>query len=469
MPFPNEHAARLKSPGRYSKFRRQNEKFGKGIDAIFGVTQDGRVELQAIRFAADKFTPEQARTWLKEHDHKATTFEAAAKKGDSEGMEEVKRYDKLEALPGSIKRTDEGFLQADPIVTRTGVFSYRLPDGTVRKEFRCDEEVFCEDALKSAQMIPITDTHPSDFVTPENAQELAIGMTGENARRDGSTVRVPIKITTEAGIAAVEGGRLQLSLGYRCLLERKDGEYEGEAYTHIQRQIRCNHLALCDKARAGAQATLRLDTQDAVMVETGQDRSGSRKEKTKMPGTVKLDSSGISYEVPPEVAAEFETIRKDRDDAAGKLTEETAAKDALQAKHDALAEKVEKLEKIDNAAAIAEGVKTRVALVEKVKPMVSEEIAAKFDGMTDSEIRIEGIKSQVEKFDAEGKSDDYLAARFDAAVEAFEKSEKEKEGSQVVGKGTRKKDAEDEDPDVARQKMIEKADAAASGKDKDKE
>ena len=109
-------------------------------------------------------------------------------------MKDVKRYDFI-ALPGNIERTDEGFIKADPVVTRMGIFSYQLKDGTIRKEFRSDEEVFAADALASVQMIPITDTHPSDFVTPENASSLAIGMTGENARRDGATVRVPIKIT----------------------------------------------------------------------------------------------------------------------------------------------------------------------------------------------------------------------------------------------------------------------------------
>jgi hypothetical protein len=58
-------------------------------------------------------------------------------------------------------------------------------------------------------------------------------------------------------------------------VERKDGNFHGEPYTHVQRRIRYNHLALCDKARAGAQATLRLDADDAIMVEIGQDESGS--------------------------------------------------------------------------------------------------------------------------------------------------------------------------------------------------
>lgn len=78
-PYPNEHAARQNPTSKYTKFRRQNNKFGAGIHVIFGITSDGKSEVQAIRFDKTKFTPEQARAWLKEHDYK-TTLEVAAKK-----------------------------------------------------------------------------------------------------------------------------------------------------------------------------------------------------------------------------------------------------------------------------------------------------------------------------------------------------------------------------------------------------
>jgi hypothetical protein len=78
MPFPNEHAARLTSPDKYIRFRRDNDKGGSGVDFIFGVTKDGTAELQAIRFDKTKFTVDQARAWLKDHKHTAILFEPAA-------------------------------------------------------------------------------------------------------------------------------------------------------------------------------------------------------------------------------------------------------------------------------------------------------------------------------------------------------------------------------------------------------
>ena len=380
-------------------------------------------------------------------------------------MTDVKRFDRFD-LPGDIKRTDEGFIQADPIVTRTGVFSYRMPDGTVRKEFRSDEEVFAEESLTTVKMIPITNTHPKDWVAPGNVGELGIGMTGENARRDGDNLRVPIKITKDEGIEAIEGGRLQLSLGYKCLVERKDGEWNGEAYTHVQRRIRYNHLALCDKARAGAQATLRLDAGDAVMVESGHDESELRKEHKTMDGKVRLDS-GVSYDVPPEVEAEFGTLRKERKDAAETLAAEKTAKAELQGKLDGVSKELEELKKVDNADAIAKGVKERVELLAAVKPMLSEEDAKKADDMDDAALRIAAIMTTDKEFKAEGRDEGYIKGRFDAAVSAFAASDKAKreDGKAVIGDGSGHKD--DDDPAKAREEMQKRRDGTAKAKDKE--
>jgi len=87
MPYPNEHAARLKNPGKYKRFRRENDKFGSGIDAIWGITQDNKVELQAIRFDASKFTAAEAKKWLADHDYSPIRFEAAGRAQDMSGYE----------------------------------------------------------------------------------------------------------------------------------------------------------------------------------------------------------------------------------------------------------------------------------------------------------------------------------------------------------------------------------------------
>jgi HK97 family phage major capsid protein len=80
VPYPNEHAARLKDPAQYDEFRRENNKFGDGIHAIWGIkTKPKRkAELQAIRFDAKKWTVAAAKKWLKDHGYKPIAFEPAS-------------------------------------------------------------------------------------------------------------------------------------------------------------------------------------------------------------------------------------------------------------------------------------------------------------------------------------------------------------------------------------------------------
>ncbi|HOQ61527.1 MAG TPA: hypothetical protein PKZ08_12960, partial [Vicinamibacterales bacterium] len=77
-PYPNEHAARQSDPSKYVRFGRQKDKGGEGVDFIFGVTKDGKTELQSVRFDRSKFSPEQAKAWLKEHKMTVDLEEAKA-------------------------------------------------------------------------------------------------------------------------------------------------------------------------------------------------------------------------------------------------------------------------------------------------------------------------------------------------------------------------------------------------------
>lgn len=77
MPYPNEHAARINSPKKYKKFNRVNDKFGSGIDVIFGITDKNKSEIQAIRFDKKKFDVKEAKKWLKDHDKSFIKFEKA--------------------------------------------------------------------------------------------------------------------------------------------------------------------------------------------------------------------------------------------------------------------------------------------------------------------------------------------------------------------------------------------------------
>jgi HK97 family phage prohead protease len=83
MPFPTEHAARINDPGKYTKFRRDHDALGKGVDVIYGVKDDDYTEVQAIRFSAEEFTAQQAKDWLKEHSYEPIEFEEATGDGEA--------------------------------------------------------------------------------------------------------------------------------------------------------------------------------------------------------------------------------------------------------------------------------------------------------------------------------------------------------------------------------------------------
>jgi hypothetical protein len=77
MPYPNEHAARLLQPRQFDSFARQS--IVSGISLILGI-KDGKSTAQAYRFKKDKFTVDEAKKWLADHNIKYISFEPAANK-----------------------------------------------------------------------------------------------------------------------------------------------------------------------------------------------------------------------------------------------------------------------------------------------------------------------------------------------------------------------------------------------------
>lgn len=87
MPYPNEHAARLKDPGQFDEFRRtagsgagrvQGVKVPRSIDVIWGKKKgQAGVVAQALRFPVSRWTVEEARAWLKANDISFIEFEPA--------------------------------------------------------------------------------------------------------------------------------------------------------------------------------------------------------------------------------------------------------------------------------------------------------------------------------------------------------------------------------------------------------
>ena len=174
------------------------------------------------------------------------------------------RVVRLDSLPlNQTYFTAEGYLIDRPILTSTGIFEYTNPDGSVRRELRLPEEVFAPESLKTYKGKPIIITHDAGLITKDNVHENAVGTILSEGYRNGNDVRAEIIIhdTDEMKSAGLK----ELSLGYNLDLDETPGEWEGQPYDAVQRNIVINHLALVLEARAGEQARLNIDSRDRKM------------------------------------------------------------------------------------------------------------------------------------------------------------------------------------------------------------
>lgn len=313
----------------------------------------------------------------------------------------TQRYD---FVPFAVARkTDEGFLFDTPIVGRVGIQVYTNADGSLRRELRLPDEVFKADSLATFKGKPITVDHPAaGKVTAGNAATVTVGAMLSEGKQDGETVKADIVIHAADAI----GERRQLSLGYDVEVEDSPGEHPVYGkYDAIQRNIAVNHLSVVKAGRAGV-ARLNVDGNE-VPPETNQP------EKVQMP-KLKLDS-GLEYEVPAEVIVEHQRL-------TGTLATTKAALDAVPAKIAGLEAERDGLKaKVDGIPALLEKAKTDAAAELQTRAKLEATATAfkvKVDAaMTPRAIKEAVIKATNPKFDGKDKSDAYVDAAFDFAVE----------------------------------------------------
>lgn len=316
------------------------------------------------------------------------------------------------------QRLDNGYLRAPAKITRTGVFEYRDPMGKVRREWRPPEEVFHADTLASFNLVPLTNDHPNELLNVKNTVKYQVGSIGA-ARADGTFVAAEVLITHMDAISDAEKGKRELSCGYTCEVEMTAGVTPaGEKYDAIQRNIRGNHVALVDKGRAGSEVQLRLDAD-------GNEVFNVKPEK-KMK-TIRID--GITFEVSEQVAEAIMNMERKNDEAAKaaatKLTDSAAALVKEKARADAAEEKLadvqKKLDAAVSPAALTERTNARLALVRLAEKVLADK-SVKLDGMEDLAIKKLVVMKVYPSAKLDGKEPAYIEARYDGAVEHFEKN-----------------------------------------------
>jgi hypothetical protein len=147
----------------------------------------------------------------------------------------------------SIARTGEQIYGPDETQIEPG------PDGLVHI-MRTPEEVFRPETLDSCNGKSIVIDHPDEDVAPHNWQYLSHGVMFDARRGIGSQIDevvASILITTAQGLAEIDSGKREVSLGYDADYFQT-GEGRGE-----QRNIIVNHNALVDAGRCGARCAIK--------------------------------------------------------------------------------------------------------------------------------------------------------------------------------------------------------------------
>lgn len=158
------------------------------------------------------------------------------------------------------RKLSSGMVDVWGIATRVGIFDYEDADspGGIFREYRPAAEVLDEASLVTLRGVPFTIDHPDDDVTIDNARELTHGVVLD-VRVDGPHVWTMIRVMSNDALQAANTGKVELSCGYEARLEMRSGVFDGGLFDAIQREIRYNHLAQVDTARAGPVARLKLD------------------------------------------------------------------------------------------------------------------------------------------------------------------------------------------------------------------
>ena len=302
--------------------------------------------------------------------------------------------------------TDEGFLRVPGKAARTGIQEYlaselglqdRAPNDIIRV-YRPAEEVFNDESLQSYLGADVTNNHPSTLVNADTYRNTSVGVVTSTGRQDGDFVTVDMVIKDKDAIKAVETGKCELSAGYTAVYDDTPGTTpEGEPYDFRQTRIKINHVAIVDRARAGAMARIFDSERGRVMFKIN-------------------ICDGVEIEV--EDAKQAEAIQfamSKAGEAKAALDAATAKVDAVQAQLDSANEKITALEVKCSDAAIKERVDAIARVTVSARKVAGDDFTC--DSVDPVEIKRAAMTVKRPAVDWADKSAAYVEAAFDMAME----------------------------------------------------
>jgi hypothetical protein len=178
----------------------------------------------------------------------------------------------------------------DNPISKVGVFPYlgksigASDPGRIYMVYRPEEELADPACIKSFRLLPWVDEHEmlgdeeAGYTAPE--KKGVQGVIGEDVYYDDGVLKGNIKVFSESLAALINSGKRQLSAGYRCKYEFTSGQYNGQRYDAIQRNIRGNHLASVQEGRMGPDVavldhmTFTFDAKELVMADENNKPAG---------------------------------------------------------------------------------------------------------------------------------------------------------------------------------------------------
>jgi uncharacterized protein len=305
------------------------------------------------------------------------------------------------------ERTPQGFLRVDGIASRTGVFEYTNPDGSIRRELRLDEEVFAPKALAGFEGAPLTDGHPPVMVTADNVRSYEVGTVTSPARRDGGFVVTSIVIKDPKVIRKVERGDTGLSVGYSVDLDETPGVHpKFGRYDAVQRNLVINHLAVAVTPRAGEAARIRMDAAD-IAIEI--DRSKSDRETG-----VKMSDQETDKQRTDRLDGMVKALEKELAEARALI-----AANAMAAESEAV--KLEKQRADEAEAKVArfdatfrDAVRTRSKLEREASAVMGN--GFRMDDLSDHQIREAVVKRLDATADVDGANEDIVRGQYQVLI-----------------------------------------------------
>lgn len=159
-----------------------------------------------------------------------------------------------------IDHNDFWLIENNPL-SKVGVFPYlgrqispELEPDRIYQVLRPEEELSSPETLESFKLIPLVDEHTMLGTEDgmQTAEEKGVhGVTGTNVEFKDGLITDDLKIFSETLKDEIKSGKKDLSVGYYCRYDLTPGEYEGQHYDAIQRDVRVNHIALVDEGRMG--------------------------------------------------------------------------------------------------------------------------------------------------------------------------------------------------------------------------